>query len=220
MRPARWQQFLWLQTERAYPHGPHEVAPCHVKSACEFGWVLPQQIEHLLIVGPGTANEVNALRNWLRPKDFRVVTALESERDWLISSGVTFEQNILLGDLQDLQVTTGWFDFVFNANVLEHMIAPFAALLELRRVLRPGGRVYSIIPTFETPSGGYGPFHLSCLSDELWQELHRKAGLRITDRAVKAEVPFAEREHYYHYYAEAVEPPEPYNELLARISKD
>jgi len=44
------------------------------------------------------------------------------------------------------------FDAVFSFNVLEHVRDPFACARELVRVLKPGGRLYCVVPFLQ-------PFH-------------------------------------------------------------
>ena len=46
----------------------------------------------------------------------------------------------------------GMFDAVFSFNVLEHVRDPFACARELVRVLKPGGRLYCVVPFLQ-------PFH-------------------------------------------------------------
>ena len=51
-------------------------------------------------------------------------------------------------DLTDIPVEDGRFDRVLCNQVLEHLPAPGAALAELNRVLRPGGRLFLSAPLF------------------------------------------------------------------------
>lgn len=51
-------------------------------------------------------------------------------------------------DLTNIPVADGRFDAVFCNQVLEHLPEPHAALCELRRVLRPGGRMLLTAPLF------------------------------------------------------------------------
>ncbi|MGL6096178.1 MAG: class I SAM-dependent methyltransferase [Fimbriiglobus sp.] len=44
------------------------------------------------------------------------------------------------------------FDGVFSFNVLEHVRDPFAAALEIARVMKPGGKLYCVVPFLQ-------PFH-------------------------------------------------------------
>lgn len=51
-----------------------------------------------------------------------------------------------------LPFRSGVFDAVFSFNVLEHVRDPFACARELVRVLKPGGRLYCVVPFLQ-------PFH-------------------------------------------------------------
>jgi len=53
---------------------------------------------------------------------------------------------------EQLPFRSGVFDAVFSFNVLEHVRDPFAAARELSRVLKPGGRLYAVVPFLQ-------PFH-------------------------------------------------------------
>ena len=56
-------------------------------------------------------------------------------------SGLDFRSNLTTLPLRDAVM-----DAVLSVNVLEHVAEPAAVLLELRRVLRPGGRLYLVAP--------------------------------------------------------------------------
>lgn len=212
MRPALWRELLWLQTGSAYPHGPHEVAPCHVervKSLGYFGNAGP--VGRLLVIGPGSATELDALKTALEPSSLMVLTALESETRSCPGYPV------VVGDMHDCELPTAGFDAIYSSNVLEHAISPLAALLEMRRLLRPGGRYCAIMPTFSTASGGYGPYHISCLDVQLWTELFRKTGLPVKFSTQVDEAPFSEREQFLHFYGVAEALPAPYDLLFERM---
>jgi len=51
-------------------------------------------------------------------------------------------------DINDIPVENGRFDAVVCNQVLEHLPDPYAALRELRRVLKPGGRILLTAPLF------------------------------------------------------------------------
>jgi SAM-dependent methyltransferase len=53
-----------------------------------------------------------------------------------------------LGAAESLPYDDGAFDVVASFDVLEHVVDPFAALREIARVLRPGGRAYLVYPTY------------------------------------------------------------------------
>jgi SAM-dependent methyltransferase len=66
------------------------------------------------------------------------------------------------GDAVHLPFESRAFDFVFCASLIEHVPDAAALLVELYRVLRPGGRCYVGFPPFYSPAGGhqFKPFHL------------------------------------------------------------
>jgi 2-polyprenyl-3-methyl-5-hydroxy-6-metoxy-1,4-benzoquinol methylase len=54
--------------------------------------------------------------------------------------------DLVRGNLCNIPLKEGCFDTVYCMDVLEHLERPAEALLELRRVLKPGGRLIMIIP--------------------------------------------------------------------------
>src|SRR5204863_5855183 len=57
-------------------------------------------------------------------------------------------ENVKLGAAESLPYDDGTFDLVTAFDVVEHMDDDLAGLREMRRVLRPGGRVLLFVPTF------------------------------------------------------------------------
>ena len=55
---------------------------------------------------------------------------------------------VRLGAGEELPYDDGTFDLVTAFDVVEHMDDDLAGLREMRRVLRPGGRVFLFVPTF------------------------------------------------------------------------
>jgi SAM-dependent methyltransferase len=60
-----------------------------------------------------------------------------------------------LADARTLPLATDTLDYLCSSHVLEHLPDPIAALHEWHRVLRPGGRLYLVVPdkrfTFDEP---------------------------------------------------------------------
>ena len=56
--------------------------------------------------------------------------------------------NVKLGAAEALPYDDGTFDLVTALDVVEHLDDDLAGLREMRRVLRPGGRVLLFVPTF------------------------------------------------------------------------
>ena len=57
-------------------------------------------------------------------------------------------EKVKLGAGEELPYDEGTFDLVTALDVVEHMDDDLAGLREMRRVLRPGGRVLLFVPTF------------------------------------------------------------------------
>ena len=57
-------------------------------------------------------------------------------------------EKVKLGEGEALPYEDGTFDLVTALDVVEHMDDDLAGLREMRRVLRPGGRVLLFVPTF------------------------------------------------------------------------
>ena len=57
-------------------------------------------------------------------------------------------ESVKLGAAEELPYDDGTFDLVTALDVVEHMDNDLAGLREMRRVLRPGGRVLLFVPTF------------------------------------------------------------------------
>lgn len=99
-----------------------------------------------------------------------------------------FEIPVSLGTLEDARLPDRSFDAVTLCQVIEHLPDPFALLRECRRVLRPGGRVVVITPSFkslghhifsESWRGLEAPRHLHLFSLSTLRTCAERAGLRV-----------------------------------------
>jgi SAM-dependent methyltransferase len=66
--------------------------------------------------------------------------------DWPASPHERAAQADVVADLRSLPVADGGFDAALCTEVLEHIATPVDAVSELRRVLRPGGRMLVTVP--------------------------------------------------------------------------
>lgn len=66
--------------------------------------------------------------------------------DWAESVHPGASSSDVIAPLDDLPLPSASFDAVLCTQVLEHVPDPFAALAELRRVLRPGGSLLVTVP--------------------------------------------------------------------------
>lgn len=70
---------------------------------------------------------------------------------------VPYPSTDVVGVGEDLPFADGAFDAVLTLDVLEHVKDPFRCAQEIARVLKPGGRLYAVVP-FLQPYHGY-PHH-------------------------------------------------------------
>ncbi len=210
-----WQLYLTLQTKLAYGNTVGKSPPSEAQASVASAYITRMSTERTLdvslIVGPGNETEVRALRAVL-PGKLGVLTAHYDEVVHLQTFGFP-ETLISEGDIHDMPYATGRFAFLYASNVLEHCFAPYIALLECHRVLQENGLAYFVLPPFDGAEGGHGPFHLHCLTHEVWLELLHKTGYVVVDllREPGGTDPTLE---YLHYRCAVVPPPYPHHVLL------
>lgn len=99
---------------------------------------------HILDVGCGTGGVTQLLAEAGGPDT--QITALDVESDFLaaakrllkdVPATITYQE----GSLDELPFANGQFDLVWCSRVIHHMPDQLAAVRELRRVLKPGGRL-------------------------------------------------------------------------------
>lgn len=210
-----WNLYLELQTIYAYS----EVDSSNIKGGNnQYKISLPYLTNRnynpnvVLVIGPGSSNEVFAIKETFNPKITVVLTAHQPELSPYVQEDIITE----VGDIHDMPFGTGGVDFIFNSNVMEHCFAPYIALMECRRVLKYRGYAYFIIPSFGGTEGGKGPFHLHCLTEQVWRELLVKTGFIVADfheerGGVNPEA------SYYHFICQASQVPEPHRYILQNI---
>ena len=208
-----WPIFLRLQTSYAYGDGVGGSSP---NTANEHAMLAEyrERIERerglspSLLIGPGGPDEVRVMR------PDAVLTAHMPEAD-AIRLAV---DNVMVdvGDIHEMPYSSGYFSFLHASNVLEHCLAPYIALVECRRVLKAGGVASFVLPSFEGREGGRGPFHLHCLTREVWTELLHKTGLVLADVHVQQGVDDSTA-HYVHYRCIAGRPPHPHDKILNEV---
>ena len=84
----------------------------------------------------------------LRSLGFTAISGLDSSpiaRRYCAEKGFP---GVSLGDIQKMPFADAAFDLVLATDVIEHVADDDAAIRELHRVLRPGGRALITVPTF------------------------------------------------------------------------
>ena len=99
--------------------------------------------------------------------------------------------NVFLGELNDAVFPSHHFDVVTLWNVLEHLHDPAAALIEIKRILKPEGLLVIAVPNLTSWDAqlfgifwvGYDvPRHLYTFSPETLRALLDRAGFQIVQR--------------------------------------
>lgn len=88
---------------------------------------------------------------------FTEVVGLDIEFERL-QEAQTLEKNVVNGAGEDLPFPTGSFDLVLSHEVLEHVQDDRAAIREIVRVLRPGGRLVLFCPNRGYPFETHGHY--------------------------------------------------------------
>ncbi len=135
------------ETNEVYTHGHHPViVAAHAeRTADEAAAFLLPRLEpgiDLLDVGCGPGSITRGLADYLGPSgsvigvDNSEQAIAEARHSAHRSVGLKFE----VGSVYALPFPDASFDVVFGHQLLQHLADPVVALVEILRVLRPGGR--------------------------------------------------------------------------------
>ena len=164
-----------------YTHGHHpSVLRSHTwrtaanSAAYLLGSLQPGQ--DLLDVGCGPGTITLDLAELVAPGRVVGVDAAPevlAQADELRRSRAVPNAEFRAGDVYALDLPDASFDVVHAHQVLQHLSRPVAALVEMRRVLRPGG-------TLAVRDGDYGAFVWAPAAPELtrWRELYHRVTAR------------------------------------------
>jgi SAM-dependent methyltransferase len=95
---------------------------------------------------------------------------------------------VFQGLLQDAGFADDSFDVVFSSHTIEHVEQPLQFVRDIKRVLRPGGALVTILPTqFTAPSyvffrkwtGEVPPRHVSYFSKRTFEAMLQRAGFSV-----------------------------------------
>jgi SAM-dependent methyltransferase len=119
--------------------GRRRIIASFVKAICDQ---VKDRRARILDVGCGTG------ANLVRLSDFGDAEGVDISPDALKFCRERGLNNVKLGAAESLPYEDGEFDLVTAFDVVEHMDDDIAGLREMRRVLRPDGRVLLFVPTF------------------------------------------------------------------------
>jgi len=129
----RVEQSHWWHTAR------RKIIASFVEDICRR---VTDRRPRILDVGCGTGANLLMLSNY---GDAEGVDISNDALAFCRERGLT---NVKLGAGEELPYDDATFDLVTALDVVEHMDDDLAGLREMRRVLRPGGRVLLFVPTF------------------------------------------------------------------------
>ena len=136
----------WRKNPSACPYGqrfwveaPHPVVTRHRLRSV----LVPQPGERVLEIGPGTGYYTFHMADWVGPDGRVEIFDLQQEFLDHVMRGSGVRANIVptQGDATELPYEDDSMDAVVLTAVLGEIPDPGAALREIRRVLRPGGRL-------------------------------------------------------------------------------
>jgi len=119
--------------------GRRRIIASFVKAICDQ---VKDRRARILDVGCGTG------ANLVRLSDFGDAEGVDISPDALTFCHERGLDNVKLGPAETLPYDDHQFDLVTAFDVVEHLDDDIAGLREMRRVLRPGGRVLLFVPTF------------------------------------------------------------------------
>lgn len=149
----------------------------------------------LLDVGCGDGLFLNRMSRW-----GWTVDGVDFDGKAIQNAKAKYGLTLRHGDLHGAHFADATFDAITLSHVIEHVPDPINLMVEVRRILKPGGRVVLTTPN----SGSWGherfqpcwfgldpPRHLNVFSPRTLGELARRAGLlvsKVTSTAANADI--------------------------------
>ena len=132
-----------------------------------FSYIDDSKDHHILDLGCGEGITLERLKCLYPNKDI-VGIDLDPENIIICEQ---YNLPVKFGDLYSLDISDNCFDVVLFLEVLEHLHHPDLALKEIKRILRPGGKIITLFPydfnfylarlaTLKFKEAGYDPGHL------------------------------------------------------------
>ena len=161
MNASRSDRWSALETPRAVEDAAgrlRQLSDTVAERHARQRWIellAPRRGEHILDVGAGIGDMAVAIAEHVRPGGRVHALDLSSgllrhARHRAVQAGLIDHVTTDTGDAQALPYDNGLFDAALCRWVLLHLPAPDQAIAEMRRVVRPGGRVLCVEADWET----------------------------------------------------------------------
>ncbi len=134
----------------------------------------------VLEIGPGLGSDAAEMARRVAPDGGQVLGIDRSEdfvrlaRERAATLGLPLE--FRTGDMNDLDLPDGWFDAVRVERSMQYSRDPAAAVVELVRVLAPGGRLVAAEPDWGSMSADVGDEALAEEATRAFVDLVREPG--------------------------------------------
>jgi len=148
-------------------------------------YVPPQEYKHVLDIGAGFGLETKMLME----KGYKV-TGITLGKDNIKYAKEKFGIELLEMDMHNLKFAPNTFDAIFMCQTFEHALSPWILVLEMRFVLRDGGRVFLDVPDPDDPAM-HTIWHTNLLYPNQIKSLFKRAGFKeVADLSQKHRLKF------------------------------
>jgi len=137
-------------------------------------YVPPQQFRRVLDIGAG-----DGLETLLLMREGYDVVGITLGFDNLIRASEKYGVHLYEMDMHNLQFNDRSFDAIFCAQTFEHAFSAWLLVIEMRRVLRDGGRVFIEVPDPDNDELLNTIWHVNMLYPRQIIALFRKAGFKL-----------------------------------------
>lgn len=161
-----------------------------IKASLPFLQLIPEEKKKVLVVGCGDGYEVK----WLVDHGFSSVGVTKNRQEIKLGKK-KYGMDLQFSDMHQLPFANNYFDCLYAANILEHSVAPYIALLEWRRVLKKNGWLMVVMPSQEWLAEYY---HYSVLTHSQVKNLLHKSGFELlAGSGIKAKIAFGRGDVFY-----------------------
>lgn len=142
MQPHTYAIMREVEDKHWWYVGRRRIIAAFLKRICDDLREEGKDEPRILDIGCGTGGNLETLSSFGRAEG---VDISPEALDFCRARGL---DNVRQGAAETLPYQSEWFDLVTGLDVVEHLDDDVAGLREMRRVLRPGGRMLLFVPAF------------------------------------------------------------------------